>query len=464
MTAVVVLGMHRVGTSLVASMLQAMGVDMGERLMGPTPHQPHGHFEDLDFVEVNQALLREAGGRWDEPPSAEALEAAYPGMRAWMQNTVAARRHRALWGWKDPRTCLTAGLWARHLGDDVRYVVVRRDRADVCASLERRDGPGDWAGLADKYMRRLADFVRQAGQPVHVVRYEDLTHPKAAPRAVLRLAEFLGLDRLAAARALDRIEYRDCWGFGTVGLAVPWAKGCYEAWLSWTALIGEGCQAGDCVVNTMAIENPSQPPTLGNYGLRIPARLPLAHNDLIRQFLDSGRDTLCFIEDDHVFDSQQLRRMRFKLENQRFDIVCASYVKRRYHEAQLPMGWHIPPGMGASDRYPALFKLDEVQEQGTQEYDGAALGFTLIRRWVLEAMLGDRLPEERAWFEWLRCEGEASPDVPFYYAARRLGARVGVDRDNPVLHMGAYPYDVGIFYRARAEARAKEAEGDNGGN
>ncbi|MBM4059289.1 MAG: chromosome partitioning protein ParA, partial [Planctomycetes bacterium] len=48
--AVVVVGMHRSGTSLVASLCQAAGIDMGTDLLGPHPGNGAGHFEDLEFL------------------------------------------------------------------------------------------------------------------------------------------------------------------------------------------------------------------------------------------------------------------------------------------------------------------------------------------------------------------------------------------------------------------------------
>ena len=416
MTAVIVLGMHRSGTSLVASMLEAMGVDMGERLMPASLDNPHGYYEDLDFYEMNEAILEEAGGSWWQPPSQQAIDAAGEALKYPIGRLVNERDWKKLWGWKDPRTCLTAGLYHPHL-DDARYVLVSRDSPDVVASLTRRNGTGDWQRLIQIYQHRLHTFFRATGAPVLRVRYEDLTHPKAAPKQALKLAKFIGLDRYAAARALDRIEYRNRWGFGSIGFGVPYFKPVSKWWLCWSWFLVGGWEGGDQFLN--------------NKDIPMEARLPLAHNALIQRFLfKTDQDTLCIMEDDHGFPQDQLRRMRFKEENQEFDIVCASYTKRREGDIPLPMGWHIKED---ESRRTATFNLDEIDDKGTQPYDGAALGFTLVRRWVLEEMLGNNDPDT---FQWVACEGLASPDVPFYYRARDAGAKVGVDRDNKIVHYG----------------------------
>ncbi|HUU33183.1 MAG TPA: hypothetical protein VMW48_03915, partial [Vicinamibacterales bacterium] len=61
MSPLIVLGMHRSGTSLAASLLADAGLDVGTRLLGANASNPRGHFEDEDFVELQQAVLRELG-------------------------------------------------------------------------------------------------------------------------------------------------------------------------------------------------------------------------------------------------------------------------------------------------------------------------------------------------------------------------------------------------------------------
>ena len=61
MTTIVVLGMHRSGTSLVTRLLVEMGVYMGPRL-------DVRNWEDADFQKTNQTILDMAGGNWGKPP------------------------------------------------------------------------------------------------------------------------------------------------------------------------------------------------------------------------------------------------------------------------------------------------------------------------------------------------------------------------------------------------------------
>lgn len=51
---IVVAGMHRSGTSMMAGLLARLGVQMGQTLIEPDPHNPLGYFEDADIVGFHQ--------------------------------------------------------------------------------------------------------------------------------------------------------------------------------------------------------------------------------------------------------------------------------------------------------------------------------------------------------------------------------------------------------------------------
>lgn len=157
---IVVLGMHRSGTSMVAGILFHLGVFMGYRLLGPSPSNELGHFEDVDFVTVNRAILDEAGGTWDTVPSQDAITSV-AGYADRIRFMVEARDVMfPLWGWKDPRTVVTIGHYEQHLTNPL-YIAVFRGRDAVVKSLVTRDGrSAENAGmLYDTYADRLATFL-----------------------------------------------------------------------------------------------------------------------------------------------------------------------------------------------------------------------------------------------------------------------------------------------------------------
>jgi hypothetical protein len=138
MKTVVILGMHCSGTSMVAGILQRLGIDIGDDLVEPSVVNPFGHFENREFYEINKKILAYCGGDWLLPPLHE---------RILQQNNlfsseiidVINKNKSELWGWKDPRTVLTIELFFPYL-ENPYFIVCNRDDFDIAASLNRRNG------------------------------------------------------------------------------------------------------------------------------------------------------------------------------------------------------------------------------------------------------------------------------------------------------------------------------------
>ena len=64
--AIVVLGMHRSGTSAMAGVLQRLGVDLGSRLTPGDADNPKGYWEHTELVDIHDRLLRSLSSRWLE--------------------------------------------------------------------------------------------------------------------------------------------------------------------------------------------------------------------------------------------------------------------------------------------------------------------------------------------------------------------------------------------------------------
>jgi GT2 family glycosyltransferase len=155
----IVTGMHRSGTSFVASLLAAWNVRMGE---------------DVDFQELNRRMLMactppEAGHRewgWTESETFDTgpLEAHRDAAAA----LVAARdRDGHSWGWKDPRTSMLLDFWDDVLGADARFLLLYRHPWEVADSM-LRTGADVWlthphypARIWTQYNRRILDFHRR---------------------------------------------------------------------------------------------------------------------------------------------------------------------------------------------------------------------------------------------------------------------------------------------------------------
>jgi len=167
MKSVVVIGQGRSATSMIAKGLSAAGVHMGDRLIPASSSNRWGHYEDKDFVWLNNQILKEAGGAGDDPPAEDAILEVREEFRDRVVTLLESKVARAedlgssAWGWKDPRTVLTWPLFGPLLEDPI-VVIVRRDVRAVADSLRRRDkfSHEKALGLAREYARRIDEIER----------------------------------------------------------------------------------------------------------------------------------------------------------------------------------------------------------------------------------------------------------------------------------------------------------------
>jgi hypothetical protein len=162
----VVVGMHRSGTSLTASLLQSAGVHLGERLMGAGLGNVRGHFENLEFHGFHQAVLRSQSADPDGWTLQERI-AVEDWYRDEAQRLIQKNAAPPVWGWKDPRTTLLLEFWAEML-PQANFVMVYRAPWEVVDSLYRRASDPmvlQQPDLAAKfwlhYNRKILQFERQ---------------------------------------------------------------------------------------------------------------------------------------------------------------------------------------------------------------------------------------------------------------------------------------------------------------
>ncbi len=132
----VISGMHRSGTSLLAALAAAADVDMGGEMVSGGRGNRRGHFEDAEFVRFHEGCLERRGAGPLAPPceGVPEVSAAEEGA-AW--ELVARRAGKAAWGFKDPRTALFLPLWERLLAGSC-FLFLYRHPAEVALSLLRR--------------------------------------------------------------------------------------------------------------------------------------------------------------------------------------------------------------------------------------------------------------------------------------------------------------------------------------
>src|SRR5579872_2233679 len=103
----VITGMHRSGTSLVASILQSVGLHLGHNLMPATEANPYGYFENLEFVNFHRAVLESqalSSDGWVSNGSIQVPLSFYDPAQCLIENNRLPEAKA--WGWKDPRSTI----------------------------------------------------------------------------------------------------------------------------------------------------------------------------------------------------------------------------------------------------------------------------------------------------------------------------------------------------------------------
>jgi hypothetical protein len=180
---VVVLGMHRSGTSLLAAALEALGVSLGSRLIQGDASNEEGYFEHAGIVSLHERLLAILDRRWTGPkgtldyPETWWTRAEIEEIRVQLRETVADELGRAsgLWGFKDPRTTRLLPMWLRIFRDlnaEPVYFLSVRSPAAVGASVGKRDGMSA-SGAQLLWLQHNLDALRDLkGQPLCIVDYD----------------------------------------------------------------------------------------------------------------------------------------------------------------------------------------------------------------------------------------------------------------------------------------------------
>lgn len=145
---IVVLGMHRSGTSVIARGLQVMGVELGNRLMPPSEgNNPRGFWEDVDINDLNIEMLRSLKRDWHFVAPIQPAEVDTLCTNGYAQRAVQMLQQKVagvnVFGFKDPRVAKLLTFWKRvfsQAGMNAEYIIVVRHPLSVCESLAKRDG------------------------------------------------------------------------------------------------------------------------------------------------------------------------------------------------------------------------------------------------------------------------------------------------------------------------------------
>ncbi len=224
-TLILLVGMHRSGTSLLGSLLPELGVNVPGELLPADEHNPAGYHERADITRLQEELLIQLGRWWPGRSGAMALPEGWQELpcslraRETLRRILLGERERQSgpWAIKDPRSSLLLPLWrelCQELAIPLQLVHALREPREVVASLLRRDAEaaGMTAARARALWRHHNRAIRRdgAGLPQLEIHYSRWFGAEAEPQ-LQELSHFC-MDRPmegeSLQRALARIEPR----------------------------------------------------------------------------------------------------------------------------------------------------------------------------------------------------------------------------------------------------------------
>lgn len=146
-TCVLVLGMHRSGTSALTRVLNLVGCDLPKTIMGGNKSNETGHWESTPIARLNDRILESAGSGWDDwlefnPDGSKSLQ-----INKFREEIVTTLEKEfgdsRLFVLKDPRICRLSPFWIATLQKaGIRPLVITpvRNPLEVAASLQKRNG------------------------------------------------------------------------------------------------------------------------------------------------------------------------------------------------------------------------------------------------------------------------------------------------------------------------------------
>ncbi len=144
---IVVLGMHRSGTSALSRVLNLLGVELGHQMLPAAEDNPKGFWENQKILEIHEELLNALGSSYDDVhtlPESWWLRDEIVGFKERLKKAVQQEfGSSTLFGIKDARISVLCPLWLnvfKEMSVEPHFIVVARHPAEVAASLFKRNG------------------------------------------------------------------------------------------------------------------------------------------------------------------------------------------------------------------------------------------------------------------------------------------------------------------------------------
>lgn len=207
--ALLVLGMHRSGTSALTRVLGLSGAALPRHKMAPAEDNMLGFWEPQPIVDAHDSFLRQAGTGWEAIADYPAAIFASDEAAACRESLAALVAHEygdaPLFIVKDPRISRLMPLWRPVLGElgiAPRIVIMVRNPLEIAASLKARSGWSEHRALL-VWLRYMLAAERDTRDLVRCfVGYGQLVRDWRA--TVGRLSDQLGIAFPERSRAMEQ--------------------------------------------------------------------------------------------------------------------------------------------------------------------------------------------------------------------------------------------------------------------
>jgi len=144
-TCILVLGMHRSGTSALTGLLYDNGLFIGNNLLSPQEDNQKGFFENINILKLNNKILAKLNSSWDEVTfdiSEINQEQEIYFVNEIKKTILNEFKNIDIFGIKDPRISILLPLWLKAFSDlniSVKTIFIYRNPYEVALSLEKRN-------------------------------------------------------------------------------------------------------------------------------------------------------------------------------------------------------------------------------------------------------------------------------------------------------------------------------------
>ena len=218
-----IVGMHRSGTSLLGSLLPNCGIAMPGSLINGDHNNPEGYYERTDISDLQEQLLIDLERWWpssngvlplpDEWLQADSTKSAAQRLSSILKQE--SQKQTAAWAIKDPRTSLLLPLWRQVCGElniPLRLLLAIRDPQEVMVSLMNRDrtytGMDAWRAQQLWWRHNAQVFMDRGSMPLQVVSYSNWFDPKTVDLQLQQLAPDCSPLQHDQAKAAIRPQHR----------------------------------------------------------------------------------------------------------------------------------------------------------------------------------------------------------------------------------------------------------------